>query len=190
MLWTAPRRVESLSLVLCSSARRVGRRRLSSVMSLHGVPLFFVRINPHSAAEFDRLRLRTVGDCPSAFAPNYASLSAGEWERNAGSRHSNRGFGLMAQEVAGYCGLAIGLADEHTAGRINLVALWVAPERRLHGIGRQLVEGVKAWSRGSTHRIFMSTSPMRATVPFDSSPRLASCRVLTTSHQGAIWCAR
>jgi hypothetical protein len=33
MLWTAPRRVESLSLLSCSSARRVGRHRLSSVMA-------------------------------------------------------------------------------------------------------------------------------------------------------------
>jgi hypothetical protein len=32
MLWTAPRRVDSLSLVQCPSARRVGRHRLSSVM--------------------------------------------------------------------------------------------------------------------------------------------------------------
>ncbi len=32
MLWTAPRRVESLSWVQCSSARRVGRHKLSSVM--------------------------------------------------------------------------------------------------------------------------------------------------------------
>jgi hypothetical protein len=32
MLWTAPRRVESLSLIWCLLARRVGRHRLSSVM--------------------------------------------------------------------------------------------------------------------------------------------------------------
>ena len=32
MLWTAPRRVESLSSVSCPSARRVGRHRLSSVV--------------------------------------------------------------------------------------------------------------------------------------------------------------
>ena len=34
MLWTAPRRVESSSLVLCPVARRVARQRLSSVIRL------------------------------------------------------------------------------------------------------------------------------------------------------------
>ena len=39
MLWTAPRRVESLSLVQYSSTRRVGRHRLSSVMPIMAVGL-------------------------------------------------------------------------------------------------------------------------------------------------------
>jgi len=37
MLWTAPRRVESLSLVSCSSARREARHRSSSVSGHTGM---------------------------------------------------------------------------------------------------------------------------------------------------------
>ena len=89
-------------------------------MSLHGTPLWFLRINKHNHSAFEQIRQRVAGTQPSAFGPAFSDLSADSWESYISNWSSNRAYGLIADMRAGVCGFVVGVNDEQDAQRVNL----------------------------------------------------------------------
>jgi GNAT superfamily N-acetyltransferase len=95
------------------------------------------------------LRLRALGDAPYAFA------SSAERERDMPekfwrerlARRSEDGVTLVAEDDAGWWGMVGAFVAEDGPRAVHLVAMWVDPNRRRRGIGRELVDSVAAWAR-------------------------------------------
>ena len=120
-------------------------------------------IRPLSAAEaplLRELRLRALQDSPDSFGPAYddALLEKDAYWESWASGGGGRFQAFAAFDAAG---TPIGLvsASARGAGVGGFGALWVAPEARGSGLGREMVEAACAWAadRGCT-RIEMSVT--------------------------------
>ena len=109
------------------------------------------RLRAGEGARLRELRLRALSDAPYAFA---TSLEAAEarpaehWENFA--LKSEAAETQVTFIVAGdrmWLGMASAFVDLDDPDTVNLVQMWVAPESRGHGLGRQLVEAVADWAR-------------------------------------------
>ncbi len=102
------------------------------------------RLTVADVEQLRRIRLAALLDAPTAFASTHArevALTEDEWRAR-----------LTPDEawfVAGEIGLAAGKpAYTGTAGRRDLISMWVHPAHRGRGIGRSLVDAVVDWARG------------------------------------------
>ena len=107
------------------------------------------RVRPDDGARLAEIRLRALADAPEAFATTYAEAaqrSAEDWSEQAAARaDGTRQVTLFAEHgdvPIGMVGAFVG-ADPSVA---DLVALWVAPDSRRHGVARALIEAVMDWA--------------------------------------------
>ncbi len=94
------------------------------------------------------LRLRALADAPDAFRATIAEARERpeewwrEWARDSAESDERAMF------VARLDGRPVGLAGVyHDEGVWNIVAMWVAPEARLAGAGRALLDATVAFAR-------------------------------------------
>lgn len=107
-------------------------------------------VTPALAATYRDTRLRALRDAPTAFVSTYAKEAAftdDEWRARAALWDGERSVAYLAMDGPDACGLAGGYFDTDDPTRASLVSMWVAPEYRVHGVGRVLVEAVIAWAR-------------------------------------------
>lgn len=102
-------------------------------------------IEPRDWRRFRRIRLRALAGAPDAFSATLTgekALDPAEWRRR--STPSPQNVTLLAEVSGKLVGLCAVLRDgtERTA---RLVAMWVEPEHRSHGIGAALVEAAGDW---------------------------------------------
>ena len=103
------------------------------------------------------LRLRALAEAPAAFGSTFAAereRTDDEWrERLARGATSPDELPLLAEWQGEPSGLAWVRADESSGDNAHLYQMWVAPDRRRHGVARALVAAAVAWarSRGATH---------------------------------------
>jgi GNAT superfamily N-acetyltransferase len=112
-----------------------------------------VRIRELAAHEwplFRALRLRALADAPEAFATPFAEAASRtelQWrEQLAGVCASPSHVLFVAESGATAHGLVFGRLDADSP-LAHLGAMWVAPETRLRGAGRLLVDAVAEWAR-------------------------------------------
>jgi RimJ/RimL family protein N-acetyltransferase len=93
------------------------------------------------------LRLRALQDAPLAFGSTYAREAAFDratWEsRIAASAAGETHVTFLAEPEAG---MAVGAIDEDDPELAHLFGMWVAPEARGAGLGRELLTAVMAWA--------------------------------------------
>jgi ribosomal protein S18 acetylase RimI-like enzyme len=109
-----------------------------------------VPITRQNALVVKNLRLRALQDSPNAFSSTYARESAftdADWITRAEQLDGERGIGFLATDADIACGMAIGFLGRDDGRSADLLAMWVSPEHRRHGIGCALVNGVLAWAR-------------------------------------------
>ena len=127
-------------------------------MTTHGnEPATVVRLAAGDEARLKALRLRALEEAPGAFATTLAEARGWPAERWRAQ------LGQLATFVAIRGGVDVGLArgdrDPEAPACAWLLSMWVAPEARHQGIGRQLIEEVVAWAReAGCERIVLDVS--------------------------------
>ena len=100
---------------------------------------------------YQHLRLSALADSPDAFAATYVeskAIPAARWQEHLRtSVQSENDLPLFATVDGDPVGLAWGQIEEETPDVAHLYRVWVAPEERGKGIGKQLLETVIAWAR-------------------------------------------
>jgi GNAT superfamily N-acetyltransferase len=98
------------------------------------------------------IRLAALADSPDAFGSTLAEeRDAGEarwrgWITGEGWAGAVATF--VADDAGPFLGMATGFRPDDRPDTGWLFAMWVRPERRSEGIGRQLVAAVAAWAGG------------------------------------------
>jgi ribosomal protein S18 acetylase RimI-like enzyme len=120
-------------------------------------------ITPLLTAEYKTVRLRALQDTPLAFGSTYAresQLTDEEWEARAARLTNGRDIGFLGQCDGKYAGLALCFTDEEDPRKGQLISMWVAPEARRKGVGRQLIDAIAVWAeeRGISTLQLMVTS--------------------------------
>lgn len=100
------------------------------------------------------VRLRALADAPTAFASSLQEeqrLSPVEWQRWAAGSERKTGaprrmVTMVAWDEASPVGMATGFFEDGAPADVQLVAMWVDPDRRRHGAGRALLEAIVDWA--------------------------------------------
>ncbi|MFK8024356.1 MAG: N-acetyltransferase family protein [Ilumatobacter sp.] len=106
------------------------------------------RIRPEDASELRRMRLAALTDMPSAFGSTLErelAFSDADWSRRA-TQSSTGPDSVMffAEADSEIVGLVGGFRTETAT---ELVSMWVTPDARDLGVGRQLVDAVTEWAQ-------------------------------------------
>jgi len=120
-------------------------------------PATVVRLGPDDVERLKAIRLRALADAPGAFATTLEEARgwpAARWRAQLAS---------LATFVAVRDGVDVGLArgdrDPEAPECAWLLSMWVAPDARRQGIGRQLIDEVVAWARDAgCERIVLDVS--------------------------------
>ena len=108
------------------------------------------RIRPDDGPLLRELRLRSISDAPHAFGQPLEEARVRpdvEWSRSA--RHSSRGDNrawFIAENAAGPVGLVQG--RRRRPATLLLFSMWVDPNARRDGVGRELIARLEDWARG------------------------------------------
>jgi GNAT superfamily N-acetyltransferase len=104
---------------------------------------------PNEARPLRDIRLRALHDDPDAFGSSLARELAlpadrwNDWVAMGAAGHDQVLY--VADGPEGWRGLAAGFARE--GDTVELASMWVAPEARGKGLGRELAGAVIAWAR-------------------------------------------
>jgi RimJ/RimL family protein N-acetyltransferase len=130
-----------------------------------------VRVEPFAEedwAAFREIRLRSLLDSPDAFGSTYgeeSSRSEPAWRDWAAGRwRGGVAVAFAGRDPTGaVVGTATGAEFEAEPGVAHLYAMWVAPDARGAGVGRELVETVTAWALGrGCQRLVLSVTETNA----------------------------
>jgi len=108
------------------------------------------RIRPDDGLLLRDLRLRAIADAPDAFGQPLEEARRRpqrEWDRSA--RQSSHGDGrtwLIAESETRSLGLVQG--RKRRPRTLLLFSMWVDPDVRRIGVGRQLIDHLEDWARG------------------------------------------
>ncbi len=107
-------------------------------------------IGPKNVSTYKRVRLRALQESPLAFGSTYANeslLTDADWLTRAVQWSSPMSKGYLALISSEPCGIAATFLDELDTRRAHLVSMWVDPAQRRSGIGRALIEAIRAWAK-------------------------------------------
>ena len=128
-------------------------------------------VRPATAMVFKEVRLRALLDTPSAFGSTYARESQftdDDWVKRVAQWTGEASTAYLAMDAGAACGIAAGYVDPDDATCAELVSMWVAPTHRRAGVGRALVEAVRAWAgtRGVGTLLLLVTSTNETAIAF------------------------
>ncbi|MDE2430865.1 MAG: GNAT family N-acetyltransferase [Burkholderiales bacterium] len=113
-------------------------------------------LSAHEWALYRAARLRALTDSPDAFGSTLASeqeRTDDAWStRLALACTSGKDHPLIAMQGEHVAGLVWGKVDSENADCVNVFQMWVAPESRGYGVGKQLLQAVIDWARGRQAR--------------------------------------
>jgi len=108
------------------------------------------RIRPDDGPLLRELRLRSIADAPHAFGQPLEEARARpdvEWSRSARqSSHGDHRAWFIAENATGPVGLVQG--RRRRPATLLLFSMWVDPDARRDGVGRELIARLEEWARG------------------------------------------
>jgi ribosomal protein S18 acetylase RimI-like enzyme len=93
------------------------------------------------------IRLRALEDSPTAFAARLDQERDRPESFWRGRLEEEGSATFLAIEEETTVGLVTVFLMDEAPEEAHLVSMWVAPERRRHGLGRRLIEAVLSWAR-------------------------------------------
>lgn len=150
------------------------------------------------------LRLRALLESPSAFGSTFSAESdrpTAYWDELARAwSDGDDGAAFVAEAEGAWVGIAAGIrrADQlgfvAQPGTVHLASMWVSPEARNTGLGRQLTDEVVAWARATGARevelwVTRTTQPSRSSAG-PAFPRSTSTNPSpqTAATKLSVWC--
>lgn len=109
-------------------------------------------ICPDNVLIFKSTRLRALQESPASFGSTYAKesqLSDEEWLQRSHRWCSAGSIGYIAFDQDGPRGLVACYSEEQDPPSGHVISMWVDPDARRSGVGKALIEALKAW--GGTH---------------------------------------
>ncbi|MEO3925294.1 GNAT family N-acetyltransferase [Micromonosporaceae bacterium B7E4] len=103
-----------------------------------------VTVGPDDWESWREIRLRSLRQDPDAFGSTYereAAFTEQTWRSRLDGTGGPSVLAYAGDEVVG-----IGAGWLHEPGRLMVVAMWTAPDRRGEGIGRQVLDQVIGWA--------------------------------------------
>jgi ribosomal protein S18 acetylase RimI-like enzyme len=120
-------------------------------------------VHPDEWKDLKRLRLRALQTDPDAFGTSFEEATAhpdDEWRRRA-----REGWGLgeqvtlVALDGDRWVGMGVCVMRSDDPQSSDVFAMWVQPESRRAGVGRQLLEALTAWaSSKGAHEIRLTVT--------------------------------
>lgn len=95
------------------------------------------------------VRLAALEDSPAAFGSTFAKEllhSDREWREIAGRWTSSSSACFLAMDKNLPCGIIATALDNFHPARAGVFSMWVAPAHRRLGVGRMLMDAVRAWA--------------------------------------------
>jgi len=119
------------------------------------------RVRPEEWLLLKTVRLAALQDAPYAFGSRYEDMVVKpdtHWQETAQDRAtSSTSCTFLARDADGNgIGMAGGYQDEQFPELVHLVAMWVAPEWRGHGLAAQIVTTVYDWARSGSCTDFLA----------------------------------
>ncbi len=108
------------------------------------------RIRANEWRDLRDLRLRALSDAPDAFGSTYEQEAEQpeqgwlDWATDGAEGGSS--FTVLALDDGRWIAMATGAPHRDHLGEAGLFGMWVAPDARGAGIGRELVEHVVRWA--------------------------------------------
>ena len=133
-----------------------------------------VMIRPVTAEDSSALRavrLEALRESSAAFGSTYAAearLAESEWLARATPDELGRSITFLAYDGEAPCGIVRGSQDDRAEATAFVQSMWVAPEQRRMGVGRELIEVVAEWAlpRGVRTLKLMVTSSNQPAIRF------------------------
>jgi len=100
-------------------------------------------------ADYKAVRLRALKDTPLAFGSTYvreSQFTEDEWNARTANLDGNKAVGYLASLYGDYVGLAVCFLDDNDSSIAYLYSMWVAPEQRRSGVGKELVTTIERWA--------------------------------------------
>jgi RimJ/RimL family protein N-acetyltransferase len=141
------------------------------------------RTQPDDWRALRELRLAALEESPDAFGSTLEREREGD-EAHWGGWITGEGWGgdvatFVVDDEGRFVGMATGFDPEDEPGVVHLFGMWVRPERRREGIGRELVNAIVGWATG---RAGVDHIVLRVTISNDAAVRLyASCGFVPTT---------
>ena len=116
-------------------------------------PLPPLTIRPFQAHEwrtYRDLRLRALQEAPEAFCSTFASarqIPDADWQARLANIQPDRDYPIAALLTDQPIAMAWATVDSSHATHANLFQMWVAPEYRGQGVGKQVMQAAIAWAR-------------------------------------------
>jgi ribosomal protein S18 acetylase RimI-like enzyme len=127
-----------------------------------GPALVIRRLQPADAEAYRTLRLAALEESPEAFGSDFATESAAPVERFADTIRSSYLAGAFAGDrLVGLAGFRP-LDREKTRHRGDIWGVYVAPQVRGAGVGRQLLEHVLAHARTQVQQVHLAVTATNA----------------------------
>jgi ribosomal protein S18 acetylase RimI-like enzyme len=113
--------------------------------------IFVRRIERDEWPTYRDVRLRALRESPEAFGSTFGIESVRPdhfWaSRVSAASCSDKDAPFFAVDGGRVCGLAWCKRDPDDPGRANIFQMWVAPELRGRGAGRELLKAALAWAK-------------------------------------------
>jgi GNAT superfamily N-acetyltransferase len=159
------------------------------------------RIEAGEGRLLQRVRLAALADSPDAFSSTLAREAAfadEEWAARAAASSSGVSrMTVFAEDGRDVLGLIGGYRETDASTTVELVSMWVHPNARRAGVGRDLVQAVIDWARETSASEValgvirgneaaeglyeaMGFSPTGETTPLSSNPSLVEVRMATS----------
>jgi len=113
--------------------------------------LIIRRILNSEAAQLRELRLRALKDAPDAFEDVYeVELSQSDELWHARAERGAAGdlsVTFIAEDEGVWCGMVGSFSLPDSPEAVQIVSMWVEPERRRQGVAKSLLHAVSSWAQ-------------------------------------------